>query len=157
MIISHSCTPVADANSVHWLPFSIGLDGPANVSEYFVPDSQPNAEGEGFHVRATFRGRRLKGTQRPLPDGYEGLILKPCQSAAAATDTEQRSWQALGQFQQLTVWNHDAVPASTDWHQRCLDWLLLADKVHAPVDVDQLEVELKQVQTQTEFSVQQHT
>jgi hypothetical protein len=69
------------------------------------------------------------GIQRPLPDGYEGFILKPCKSATAATDTEQRSWQVTGSFQQVIVWNHDTVPVSTDWHHRCLDWLLLADKV----------------------------
>jgi hypothetical protein len=45
VIIAQSCTPLADVRDVHWLPFGISLDGPANVSEYFVPQAQPNPAG----------------------------------------------------------------------------------------------------------------
>lgn len=67
------------------------------------------------------------GAQRELPDGYRGLLLRPLGGACA--DTTQRSWAAAASFGCLTLWNHDSAPASSDWHNRCLDWLVLADKV----------------------------
>jgi hypothetical protein len=72
------------------------------------------------------------GTPKQLPEGYQGLLLKPCGSnkqGSSSSDTQQRSWQALQSFTQMTVWNHDIVPASSDWHMRCIDFLALADKV----------------------------
>jgi hypothetical protein len=75
------------------------------------------------------------GTPKQLPEGYQGLLLKPCGAGAkpgsSSSDTQQRSWQATGSFQQVTVWNHDTVPAASDWHMRCIDFLALADKVGA--------------------------
>jgi hypothetical protein len=74
----------------------------------------------------------LAGTAKQLPEGYQGLLLKPAGGAkpgSSSSDTQQRSWQAVASFQQLTVWNHDNVPAASDWHMRCIDFLALADKV----------------------------
>lgn len=70
------------------------------------------------------------GVERQLPDGYTGLVLKPCgPTATAAADTAQRSWQAARSFERLTLWNHDLTPTAADWHNRCIDWLTLADQV----------------------------
>jgi hypothetical protein len=72
------------------------------------------------------------GTPKQLPEGYQGLLLKPCGSqkqGSSSSDTQQRSWQALQSFTHMMVWNHDIVPASSDWHMRCIDFLALADKV----------------------------
>lgn len=85
--------------------------------------SQSVTDAESLHLSDT-------GVTKDLPDGYHGLVLKPCgQRATAGSDTEQRSWQTTLHFNQLTLWNHDLVPTATDWHNRCIDWLALADKV----------------------------
>ncbi|KAF6259160.1 ribonuclease H2 non-catalytic subunit-domain-containing protein [Scenedesmus sp. NREL 46B-D3] len=134
--------PLSVSESVNWMPFGIAHDGPCNAAEYFAPtQEQGSAQGSSdssssTHFAAHFRGRRLKGTPQQLPEGYQGLLLKPCGGAkqggsSSSSDTQQRSWQALHSFQQMTVWNHDLVPASSDWHMRCIDFLALADKVGA--------------------------
>lgn len=72
------------------------------------------------------------GTPKQLPEGYQGLLLQPAGGAkhgSSSSDTQQRSWKALQRFQQITVWNHDTLPAASDWHMRCIDFLALADKV----------------------------
>eukprot|EP00878_Enallax_costatus_P012265 GHUV01012812.1.p1 GENE.GHUV01012812.1~~GHUV01012812.1.p1 ORF type:complete len:151 (+),score=40.55 GHUV01012812.1:651-1103(+) len=134
--------------NVHLLPFGIAYDGAANVEEYFIPASGVNAAG-AQQWTAQFRGRQLKGAQRQLPDGYQGFILKPSgQTAAAAADTEQRSWQTTQMFSQLTVWNHDLAPGATDWHNRCIDWLAVADKIQASITTEQVQQELAAMQQQ---------
>jgi hypothetical protein len=74
---------------------------------------------------------------KPLPDGFQGLLLKPTGNSASnsTSDAQQRSWQAAGSFSELVLWGHDAAPAATDPHMRCIDWLALADKVRGAVVV----------------------
>lgn len=71
------------------------------------------------------------GVTKALPDGFQGLVLKPTGNSASnsTSDTQQRSWQAVGGFSELVLWGHDAAPAATDPYMRCIDWLVLADKV----------------------------
>lgn len=68
---------------------------------------------------------------KALPEGFQGLMLKPTGNSASnsTSDAQQRSWQAVGSFQDVILWGHDAPPAATDPAMRCIDWLALADKV----------------------------
>ncbi|KAF8072388.1 hypothetical protein HT031_000047 [Scenedesmus sp. PABB004] len=137
------CADPPEAPSVHWLPFGIGHEGPAAVGTYWAVEPEASGDGSGAAVcTAHFRGRRLKaagGLPRPgaAPRGRRG-----------GADTEQRSWQAVQQFRGLTLWNHDAPPAPSDWHARCIDWLALAEQVHAPVTLEAVEAELASMQQQ---------
>jgi hypothetical protein len=65
------------------------------------------------------------GLARQLPPGYAGIVV--VRSASAGLD--EPAWCSSATFTELTYWNHDAAPAPSDWQARCLDWLLLADKV----------------------------
>uniref|UniRef100_A0A383V873 Uncharacterized protein n=1 Tax=Tetradesmus obliquus TaxID=3088 RepID=A0A383V873_TETOB len=155
----HVDQQIPAASSVNWMPFGIAHDGPCNAAEYFTPTQEQDVgpsqssdnSNSSTHFAAHFRGRRLKGTPKQLPEGYQGLLLQPAGGAkhgSSSSDTQQRSWKALQRFQQITVWNHDTLPAASDWHMRCIDFLALADKVHAPIDPSQVEQELQRMQQQ---------
>ncbi|KZT56866.1 ribonuclease H1 small subunit [Calocera cornea HHB12733] len=76
---------------LHLMPFHIAYDGPAPLSTYFLvhPDSAPDGPSQEQvnpsrvqRFISTFRGRALKGTHIPLPDGYTGVLLRSSAPAA---------------------------------------------------------------------------
>lgn len=80
----------------------------------------------------THRHITTPGTLKALPEGFQGLVLKPTghnSSSTSTSDAQQRSWQAVGRVMQLVLWGHDVAPAAADPHMRCIDWLALADHV----------------------------
>jgi hypothetical protein len=56
---------------VHSIPCKTTYSGPALVSSYFSP------EAEGETLKASFRGRALRGSRVPLPEGFSGLHAAP--------------------------------------------------------------------------------
>ena len=52
---------------VHSIPCKTTYSGPALVSSYFTP------EAEGETLKASFRGRALRGSRVPLPAGFSGI------------------------------------------------------------------------------------
>eukprot|EP00877_Chromochloris_zofingiensis_P014577 jgi/Chrzof1/9373/Cz04g00130.t1 len=148
--VSISCPSAT--SSVHWLPCAINHNGPARVSEYFqvaqAQCSQPTAD-QGTYIgvqSAHIRGRRLQGCHRQLPPGFQGLVLTSKSPSAVCDASDSRQWSSTAWFTELTVWNHDVPPTPGDTSIRCLDWLQLADKIHAPIDVAQVEQEMQHVQ-----------
>lgn len=67
---------------------------------------------------------------RRLPEGFSGAVLSQTAPSAAAR-ADEHAWVSTATFRSLTYWNHDAVPAASDWQARAIDWLVLADKVGA--------------------------
>lgn len=71
------------AVEVHSIPCKTTYSGPARVSSFFAP------EAEGDHLKASFRGRSLRGKTVPLPEGFSGAFPPPSMhpaSSSAAVD-----------------------------------------------------------------------
>lgn len=154
------------ASSVHWLPVKTTHNGPCRVNDFFTPSTTPaapdcssgadddssratttttttttsGASKTAPTLEAALRGRRLKGCERRLPDGYAGVVLAPA-AASADASADERSFVATAAFSGLTYWVHDSTPAASDWQARSLDWLAVAERAHAPVDEAAVEEE----------------
>lgn len=83
---------------------------------------QPRARSQSRHHP------RLPGITRQLPAGCGGVVAALAAPSASA-GAEERAWVSAATFGGLTYWNHDAAPAASDWQARCVDWLVLAEKV----------------------------
>ncbi|KAI8464824.1 MAG: ribonuclease H2 non-catalytic subunit-domain-containing protein [Monoraphidium minutum] len=130
------------AAAVHWLPIKTSHTGPCKVDEFFKPEPSTDQAAGAQVLEAHLRGRHLKGVTRQLPAGYAGVVVAPG-APSADSSADERPWCSAATFGGLTYWNHDAAPAASDWQARCLDWLALADKVHAPVSLQAVEEELQ--------------
>ncbi|GBG63949.1 hypothetical protein CBR_g39953 [Chara braunii] len=56
---------------------------------------------------------------------------------------DSNAWQTDCAFDRLTYWNHDVPPTSGDAIKRALDWLVLADAIHSPVQPEEVEAAIK--------------
>ncbi|KAJ1895870.1 hypothetical protein LPJ71_006657, partial [Coemansia sp. S17] len=109
---SDSETPAVDC--LHLLPCAVKYSGPANTSTYFLPQQQADLTYE-----ASFRGRQLHGRKVRLPENYTGHIVVDSVASNEVSDSafesetpdipaaEQRVILSAGQFDSLTVWEHD--------------------------------------------------
>ncbi|GBF90693.1 hypothetical protein Rsub_02993 [Raphidocelis subcapitata] len=128
--------------AVHWLPIKTSHSGPCNVEEFFQPREVEECSASGSQaLEAHIRGRLLKGCVRKLPEGFSGVVLAPSAPSATAS-ADDREWASTATFGSVTYWNHDTAPAASDWQARAIDWLVLADKVQAPVSLEAVEAEL---------------
>ncbi|GER41002.1 ribonuclease H2 subunit C domain-containing protein [Striga asiatica] len=124
---------------VHQLPCCIKHDGPTSVSHYFKP-KHTGMEVDGLKVEeAHFRGRKLHGTTVALPEGYSGFILgKKCHGKETSTGGSEY-WETNATFQNITVWNHDAMPSKDDAFLRAFHWFSTANALHRTVTPEDLE------------------
>ncbi|KAJ2894218.1 hypothetical protein GGI21_001342 [Coemansia aciculifera] len=125
---------------LHLLPCAVKYSGKASTDTYFLPlEQQPNKTYE-----ATFRGRQLYGRKIRLPDTYTGHIVIDSvaksevddsafeSEACSAPVADQRVVLSAGQFNSLTVWEHDRVPAEDDDEFiTSLEWISVAASIHA--------------------------
>eukprot|EP00249_Psilotum_nudum_P013822 c24532_g1_i1 orf=465-1097(-) len=127
------------SNEVHLLPCCVSYDGPAPVSNYFLPNNTGDCTGGVQTKQATFRGRRLLGCTMELPHDYCGFVLEKEISGKCSDIKKECSvdkpdiWNATATFQDITYWNHDQCPSSTDSVPRAFQWLHVASMMHRPV------------------------
>ncbi|XP_051125976.1 uncharacterized protein LOC127247926 isoform X3 [Andrographis paniculata] len=133
-------TAVADlTGKVHILPCCIKYNGHTSVSHYFKP-KYSGMEADGMRIEeAFFRGRRLHGTTVALPQGYSGFILGKGSSQEEANASNFDCWKTNATFQNVTVWNHDAMPSKDDTVLRGFHWFSVANALHQPVTEEDLE------------------
>ena len=112
----------------HLVPCEISYTGPAPVSMYFKPRAP--AAGSNAPSEAALRGRQLRGRALELPDGVRGAVLQDTVQASVA-DGEERRWVHTGSFDALTYWKHDDAPTAHDAPARTLEWVKLAQVLHA--------------------------
>ena len=103
---------------VHYLPCSIKYDGPTEVGSFFRVAKDPNSETLTSHIR----GRELKGSVMSLPSNVSGLCVTP------GVD-DPRRWEVTGQFDSMTVWQHDVTPDVAQM-QEYINYFDLAKAVH---------------------------
>lgn len=129
----------ADLGRVHLLPCGIRHSSAAAVSDYFKP-RDTGVEVEGVRVEeAFFRGRKLQGATVALPDGYRGYVLeKSAAKDMQNMDGDASNFVSRAEFQNITYWNHDAMPSAEDPLPRCFHWLTIANAMHKPVTAEEL-------------------
>ncbi|GAX74488.1 hypothetical protein CEUSTIGMA_g1937.t1 [Chlamydomonas eustigma] len=54
-----------------------------------------------------------------------------------------KSWKAKHRTGSIMLWGHDVAPSKTDAGRRCLDFLSVAQKVHAPISKEAVEAQLR--------------
>ncbi len=111
----------------HLVPCEISYTGPAPVSMYFKPRAPAAAGGAS---EAALGGRPRRGRARERPDGVRGAVLQDTVQASVA-DGEERRGVHTGSFDALTYWKHDDAPTAHDAAARTLEWVKLAQVLHA--------------------------
>lgn len=138
------CTP-------NLLPCRINHSGPVNASpRYWSPT--PSKDG---HPEAYFRGRKLKGREVKVPEGYKGVIVKEGVkegSGAQRGNTERlrrreeamdesmddddeeeedvKVMEEVGEFDGFVVWGHENVVDGDDAFVRGVEeWIGFAEAV----------------------------
>lgn len=144
---SNSAEKRSGAADVHLLPCAIAYDGPARVSDYFLPREVTLGESQGTGLEATLRGRLLRGKRISLPTGVEGFVLRQdnLKISGGADQQAQNYGSAAGTFDELTYWNHDVYPSQRDYVPQAMRWFEVARKIHAPLPLDGGEEDDKQV------------
>lgn len=99
------------------LPFSLDHSGKANVSQFFESTVQSNSPTD---LRASFRGRPLRGREVAVPSGFIGLVV----------DKDEDKFVASASFSNIVTWKWDQDPES-DSLSRALDWLQIAAAIHS--------------------------
>ncbi|KAL8508471.1 hypothetical protein ACS0TY_018919 [Phlomoides rotata] len=124
---------------LHQLPCCIKYDGPTPVSHYFKP-KPTGMEVDGLKVEeAYFRGRKLHGSTIDLPQGYSGFILGKRSHENGTNTANLECWETNATFQNVTIWNHDAMPSKDDAFVRAFHWFTAANALHQTVTAEDME------------------
>lgn len=106
-------------STVHYLPCTIDHNGPVPVNSFFQIKKSKNNE-----LKSAFRGRELVGKEIELPKGVIGVNAVQ----NSHKDKTESSWDCVGQFEKITVWQHDVAP-DLSVIQDCVDWFDIASNV----------------------------
>lgn len=90
-------------------------------SEYLRKSCDGNKVDDPILV-ASFRGRPLQGKRLDLPDGYEGSVVIDSKKPAR-------------KFNSFTYWNWDEIPSANDNIVKALQWIDIAEAIHAPAKI----------------------
>eukprot|EP00388_Colpodella_angusta_P035657 GDKK01036678.1.p1 GENE.GDKK01036678.1~~GDKK01036678.1.p1 ORF type:complete len:131 (-),score=10.83 GDKK01036678.1:149-541(-) len=107
-------------STVHFLPCTIDFDGPVPVNSFF------QVQRAKTELKASFRGRELIGKEMKLPTNVLGVNAIQNRPKEAS----ETSWDCVGQFDKITVWQHDVAP-DLGQLQECIDWFEIAEQVHS--------------------------
>ncbi|KAK8161253.1 ribonuclease H2, subunit C [Phyllosticta citrichinensis] len=135
----------AQKTTPNLVPCRIDHNGPVNATERYW---KPQTENDGTQT-AFFRGRKLKGRQLQLPDGYRGALLSTTNRTLLQDDTqaggegddseedeetvEVRVVEEVGHFDRVVVWGHESVPdeAEDSYSRGLTEWLTFAQAMHS--------------------------
>ncbi|KAI9757581.1 MAG: 3'-5' exonuclease [Chaenotheca gracillima] len=133
------------------LPCKISYDGHVNATQRHWSPSSPNTDDS---MVAHFRGRRLRGTRAPIPEGYQGLVLSktdrivPFEESSQASNLDNsmgleehdeeekpepvRALEQSATFDEIMVWGHEIAPESgSDAYLKGLEeWIGFATQIH---------------------------
>ena len=130
----------AAGGRAHSVPCRLGGSGPAEVAGRFEAPAAAAAGGSGggggagAGARAALRGRQLRGRDLELPAGTVAARLR---GGAGGAGLEVA--QVLGR---VVLWNHDAEVSPADPLPRAVEWLGMAEAVHGPVRLEEVEAAL---------------
>ncbi|KRT84246.1 hypothetical protein AMK59_1010 [Oryctes borbonicus] len=116
---------------VQSIPCKIHADCDAKISEYFETYVKPKEDSQS-DLAASFRGYPLEGKEIQIPEGYKGAILQ--ESIRPDNDTDDRKFYIVDVFNSFTYWNWNKTPGASDKMAKALDWIDIAEALHAPVE-----------------------
>lgn len=103
------------------LPFSLDYAGEAHVSQFFDSTVQTNTPAD---LRASFRGRPLRGREVPVPSGCIGIVLRPDGKQG------QQTLVPAASFSRVISWKWDQGPDS-DSLSLAFQWPDIAAAIHS--------------------------
>ena len=106
-------------STVHYLPCTIDYNGPVPVNSFLQIKKLKNNE-----LKSAFRGRELVGKEIELHKGVIGVNAVQ----NSHIDKTESSWECVGQFEKIIVWQHDIAP-DLSVIQDCVDWFDIANNV----------------------------
>ncbi|KAK9719121.1 Ribonuclease H2 non-catalytic subunit (Ylr154p-like) [Popillia japonica] len=113
------------------MPCKIHADCDAKVSQYFNTYVKGKKDTDGV-LTASFRGYPLEGKEIQVPKGYKGVILH--ESVRPDNDTDDRKFYCVNTFDSFTYWNWNKTPTGNDKMIKALDWIDIAEALHAPIE-----------------------
>lgn len=136
------CTP-------NLLPCRIEHSGPVNAADRYW---RAEKEDDGTRT-AYFRGRKLRGRNLQLPDGYRGAVVSntskvlPQSEAERETDADEedddqrievRIMEEVGEFDEVVVWEHEVAPDETEdpYSKGVSEWIAFAEAMHTSPEED---------------------
>ncbi|KAM9956931.1 hypothetical protein ACTFIR_003666 [Dictyostelium discoideum] len=130
------------------LPFSIGYNGFAKVSNYFqVTDkpattttttTTPSADDKKY-LYSSFRGIQLIGEKIKIPNGFDGYVFRDDDEQ----DNNSRKWEPISKFNELTYWNREIVPSDFDKQIQAFKSLNIQSMVNKEITQEDIENEIK--------------
>ena len=145
-----SVRPQKSANNIekltpNLLPCRIHLDGQVTASHRYW-DPKTTADGA---LESYFRGRKLKGTQVKIPDGYQGVAIKEDEDLKISDRSNQRNpyhseeeeegrddldgmktLNQVAKFDEIVVWGHEvAVDGEDGFVKGVAEWINFAEAV----------------------------
>ncbi|KAG8385123.1 hypothetical protein BUALT_Bualt03G0009000 [Buddleja alternifolia] len=117
-----SAAVVELTGKVHQLPCCIKYDGPTSVSHYFKP-KLTGRNGGGW---AKSGGSIL---QRKEITWHHCFILGKKSSDKKINTENSNCWETNATFQNVTVWNHDAMPSKDDAFLRAFHWFTVSKTI----------------------------
>ncbi|XP_029414048.1 ribonuclease H2 subunit C isoform X2 [Nannospalax galili] len=117
--------------TLHLLPCEVLASRPAPVQRFFTPAVRRAADG----LQVSFRGRRLRGEEVPVPPGLAGCVLTEEGQGPAGGPPRRdldRLLGATGSFRHFTLWSLEMLPGPDAKVLRALAWPSLAAAVRRP-------------------------
>lgn len=108
------------------IPCKVNYNGVAKVSSYFNATKEIHDDDDGKNQTASFRGKRLTGTEIKLPDGYSAYVVDIGKTKNSA-DAEMKP-EIIGNIKSICYWNYDCSPSPKDTIPKAVAWLKIAEK-----------------------------
>ncbi|KAN0029450.1 hypothetical protein ACTA71_007577 [Dictyostelium dimigraforme] len=136
--------PSIEETNLQRLPFSIGYNGFAKVSNYFkvTEKSVPTSTDNKKHLYSTFRGIQLIGEKIKIPNGFDGYIFRD-ENEQDTIDNNNRRWETISKFNELTYWNRETIPSDFDKQIQAFKSLNILSMVNKEVTKEDIENEIK--------------
>ena len=103
--------------------------------------------GSDGHFEAYFRGRKLKGREVRIPEGYSGVVVKAeakpqldeqrterimadIGGTTGTAESELKLLEEVGQFDEIMIWGHETMAKGDDVFVKGLsEWIGFAESV----------------------------
>ncbi|XP_023029717.1 ribonuclease H2 subunit C isoform X2 [Leptinotarsa decemlineata] len=116
-------------SKIQHIPCKVFADCDANVSKFFDENLKEDTENT---LKASFRGCTLEGKKKDVPKGYVGVVLQ--ETVRPETEKDERKFYITNKFSDITYWNWDKKPSKNDLFIKAMDWMDIAEVLHAPIE-----------------------
>ncbi|KAK5583457.1 hypothetical protein RB653_005052 [Dictyostelium firmibasis] len=134
--------PSIEDTNLQRLPFNIGYNGFAKVSNYFkvTEKSGPIPTDDKKYLYSTFRGIQIIGEKMKVPNGFDGYIFR---DENEQDDSCNRQWETISKFNELTYWNRETIPSDFDKQIQAFKSLNILSMVNKEITEEDIKNEIK--------------